>query len=120
MKKIFFFPIFFHHFLIFLPDHVSVRSYHQRCSIKKVAQRQISVLESPFNKVAGLQACNFIKRRLQRRCFPVNIAKFLRTPILKNNCERLLLDNIFQRLSSAFFCSVNLSILKAYFFCLPF
>ena len=24
-------------------------------------------------------------------CFPVNIARFLRTPILKNICERLLL-----------------------------
>ena len=29
--------------------------------------------------------------RLQQRCFPVNIAKFLRTPIFKNICERLLL-----------------------------
>ena len=28
-------------------------------------------------------ACNFIEKRLQHRCFPVNIAKFLRTPILK-------------------------------------
>ena len=25
-------------------------------------------------------------------CFPVNIARFLRTPILKNICERLLLN----------------------------
>ena len=39
----------------------------------------------------GPQACNFIKKRLQHRCFPVNIAKFLRGPILKNICERLLL-----------------------------
>ena len=31
------------------------------------------------------QACNFIKKRLQHRCFPVNSAKFLRTPILKNS-----------------------------------
>ena len=36
-------------------------------------------------------ACNFIKKRLQHRCFPVNIAKFLREPTLKNICERLLL-----------------------------
>ena len=35
--------------------------------------------------------CNFIKKRLQHRCFPINIAKFLRTPILKNICECLLL-----------------------------
>ena len=34
----------------------------------------------------GLQACNFMKRRLQCRCFLVNIAKFLRTSILKNIC----------------------------------
>ena len=34
--------------------------------------------------------CNFIKKRLQHRCFPVNIAKFLK-PILKNIYERLLL-----------------------------
>ena len=45
------------------------------------------VLESIFNKVAGLQACNFIKKRLQHRCFPVHIVKFLRTSILKNICE---------------------------------
>ena len=37
-----------------------------------------------FFKVAGLKAINFIKKRLQHRCFPVNIAEFLRTPILKN------------------------------------
>ena len=41
--------------------------------------------------LAGLEACNFIKERIQRRRFLVNIAKFLRTPILKNVRERLLL-----------------------------
>ena len=49
------------------------------------------MLESLFNKVTGVKACNFIKKRLQHRCFPVKFAKFLRTPILKNFCERLLL-----------------------------
>ena len=34
-----------------------------------------------FNKVAGLQACSFIKKRLQQRCFAV---KLLRTAFLKN------------------------------------
>ena len=38
----------------------------------------------------NIQDCNFSKKRLQRCCFLVNIAKFLRTPILKNICERLL------------------------------
>ena len=37
-----------------------------------------------FNKVAGLQDCKFIKKRYQHRCFPVNIAKFLRTAFLQN------------------------------------
>ena len=45
----------------------------------------------PWVAKKGLKACNFIKKRLQRRCFPVNIARFLRTPFLKNICERLLL-----------------------------
>ena len=36
------------------------------------------------------QACNLIKR-LQHRCFPVNFAKFLRTPIMQNICKQLLL-----------------------------
>ena len=40
-----------------------------------------------FGIITGkLQACNFIKKRLQQRYFPLNIAKFLRTPILKNIC----------------------------------
>ena len=38
------------------------------------------------------QTCNFVKKRLQHRYFPVKFAKFLRTPILKNICERLLLN----------------------------
>ena len=49
------------------------------------------VLDAPFNKVAGLELCNFIKKILQHRCFPANIAKFLRTPILNNICEQVLL-----------------------------
>ena len=36
--------------------------------------------------------CNIIKKRLQQSCFPVRFAKFLRTPILKKVCERLLLE----------------------------
>ena len=43
-----------------------------------------------FNKVAELRAFNFIKK-LQRSCFLVKFAKFLRTPFFKNICERLLL-----------------------------
>ena len=31
--------------------------------------RKTPMLESLFNKVAGLQGCSFIKKRLQHRCF---------------------------------------------------
>ena len=40
--------------------------------------------------ILGREAGNFIKKRLQHKRFLVNIVKFLRTPILKNICERLL------------------------------
>ena len=40
--------------------------------------RKAPVLESPFKKVAGLEPRKSIKRRPQHRCFPVNIAKFLK------------------------------------------
>ena len=41
--------------------------------------RKTPVLESFVNKIADLTDSNFIKKRLQHRYFPVNIAKFLRT-----------------------------------------
>ena len=52
------------------------------------------MLESPFNNVAGFQVSNFINKRLQHRCFPKNILKSLRTPILKNICKRLFLEQL--------------------------
>ena len=36
----------------------------------------------------------FLIELFQHGCFPVNFAKILRTPILKNICERLLLNVI--------------------------
>ena len=44
--------------------------------------RKTPVLESLFNEVAGPQTCNFIRKRLQDNCFPMNIAKFLKTPLV--------------------------------------
>ena len=40
------------------------------------------------------KTCNFGKKRHQHRCFPVNITKLFRTPILKKICERLLLKQL--------------------------
>ena len=38
------------------------------------------------------QVKTFIKKRLEHRCFRGNTAKFLRTPILKNICGKLLVN----------------------------
>ena len=37
-----------------------------------------------FNKVPGLRPATLLKKRRWHMCFPVNFAKFLRTPFLKN------------------------------------
>ena len=77
----------------------TVRSSHRRCCVRKLFLNSYSILnlqypqetpglESIFKKVTDL--CNFIKNRHQHRCFPVNIAKFLILPVLKNICKRLL------------------------------
>ena len=54
--------------------------------------QEIPVLESLLKNVASLKACNFIKKKLQNRCFPVNNAKFLILLISKIICERMLFD----------------------------
>ena len=59
-----------------------LRRSHHGCSIKKIVlkksgnfHRKTPVLESLFNKVEGLQ-------KPQHMCFPMNIAKFLKTSFL--------------------------------------
>ena len=42
--------------------------------------RKTHAYESLFNTAAGLKTCNFLKKRLQHRCFPVKSARNLRTP----------------------------------------
>ena len=42
-------------------------------------------------KLEAFWFATLLKKRLQYRYFLVNIAKFLRTPILKNISERMLL-----------------------------
>ena len=62
-----------------------------RCSSKVCnIHRKIPVLESLFNKVAILK--NFIKKRLQHKCIPVNIARFLRTANYIEHLRWLLLQ----------------------------
>ena len=67
-------------------DVLQNRCYSKFCNI----YRKTSVLDSLWNKVASLKACNSIKR-LQQRCFLVNITKFLRTPFfIEHLCWILL------------------------------
>ena len=42
-----------------------------------------SVLESIYNKAAGLKVFNSIKKRVQHSCLPVKLAKFLKTPFYR-------------------------------------
>ena len=46
----------------------------------------------PFEQSCRGEAIAFVKRIIQRRRFPVNFKKFLKTPIQSIVCERLLLD----------------------------
>ena len=90
---------YFYH-KIFEPLQIGVkilktRSSHQKCSIKEAILKNFAIFTgkrpcwSLF--LTKLQTCYFMKRRLHHRYFPMDIAKFLRTPILKNIWERLLL-----------------------------
>ena len=54
------------------------RSSHRRCFMEKTVLKNFGIF------TGKLQGFNFIKNRLQHRCFSLNIAKFLRTPISKN------------------------------------
>ena len=74
----------------------------RRCSTKEAVLKNLVIFTEKdpcsslfFNKIVGLHPCNFMKKRLQHRSFPVNFAKSLRISILKSICERLLLDFLF-------------------------
>ena len=80
---------------------VTYRSSHQMCSVKKSVLRNFEKFTGKhlcqsifFNKVAGLSPrlspATLLKKRLWHRCFPVNFAKFLRTPFY-----RILPDDYF-------------------------
>ena len=71
----------------------TVRSSHKSCSQKlcNISTENTCVGVS-FKKIASLKACNFIKKRSQHRYFLVNIAKFLRLPISKTICDRILFN----------------------------
>ena len=71
----------------------------KRCSQKfRKIHKKTPLPESLFNKVSGLRPATVLKKRLWHRCFPVNFAKFLKTPFfteqfsLQNSSGLLLLS----------------------------
>ena len=73
-------------------EKVFLRKFHK-------IHRKLPAPEPLFNKVTGLmpstllkkRSTTWLKKRLWHKCFPVNFAKFLRTPFLQNGSGRLLL-----------------------------
>ena len=74
--------------LIFLRR--SVWAVVRTCSSKEVflkiskISKENSCVEIFLNKVTGLQSCNFIKKKLQHRCFCMKFPKFLITSFLQS------------------------------------
>ena len=70
------------------------RSSHQRCSIKKSVLRNFTKFTgNTFARVSFLIKLQALKKRLWHRCFPVNFAKFLRTPL--DDCFHVFLYSSF-------------------------
>ena len=82
----------------------------QRCSVKKVFleisqnSQENTCARVSLLIVAGLRSATLLKKRLWRRCFPVNFAKFLRTPFLTEHLPWLLrnLNNILPEILSVY------------------
>ena len=75
------FPIY----IIKFPVNFKCRSSHRWCFLNKILSKssqysQENICVGAFlNKFIGFQACNFTKKGLQHRRFPVNIANFKNT-----------------------------------------
>ena len=91
--------------LSYIPHHHSCpfriidtpRSNHRLCSIKRIVLKNFLRFTGKylgfslsFNKVGGLRSATLFKKRLLHSCFPVNFAKFFRTPFIQNNSWQLL------------------------------
>ena len=73
-----------------LQNIVFVKSSHRRCLIKRLflkISQYSQELESPFNQIAGLKAWYLFVNIAKHRCFPMNIANFLRTPIWRTSAN---------------------------------
>ena len=103
---------------------VMYRSSHWRCSVTKGIFRNFAKFTenhqsqgSFFIKVAGLRSTTLLKKRLWHRCFPVNCAKFLKTPFLTEHLRWLLLyvQSIYYTLPSQSNCSYFFQVSDNYY-----
>ena len=92
------FEIRYRHSKFFQLHLIVSRSRRLEVFCKKAVQRNFAKFTGKhlcqclfFNKVAGLSPASLLKRRYWHMCFPVNVAKFLRTPFLTEHLCWLLL-----------------------------
>ena len=72
------------YFLIYAPVQKLFLRKKRTFAIKQILIFLEAVLRfSP--KYVPLKTCNFIKKKLQHRCFPVRFGKYLRTPSFSQN-----------------------------------
>ena len=83
-----------------------IRSNHRRCSTKIGIFRNFAKFTGKhlyqnlfLNKVQGFRPASLLKKRLWLRCFFLNFAKFLRTYLLQNISELVLLSEVFIKFS---------------------
>ena len=80
-----------------LMEQIVVRGSHRRCSIKKAVLGDFAnftgkhLCQSLIFNVVGLRPTTLLKKRLWHRCFPVNLAKFLRASFFTKHRQWLLL-----------------------------
>ena len=67
-------------------------AFVRRCSVEKVfLEISQNSQENTCARVSFTRPATLLKKRLWHRCFPVNFAKFLRTPLFTKHLRRLLL-----------------------------
>ena len=67
-------------------DNWMIKRSNRRCSIKQAVLKYFAMFTGKHLR----WSLKYIKKRLQHRCFPVNIAKVWRAPILKNGCSWMM------------------------------
>ena len=99
-KLLFQLLLFCGQFKFFVTIKESTFSTFKLCYRISSNKRRVSNKRHPLSCAAllcnhieiGLRPATLLKKRLWRRCFPVNFAKFVRTPSLQNTSGRQLLS----------------------------